>query len=62
MGRTVCTEPQCLYKCDLYHYLIPYFKSLLFTWQEYYYMRTGVVKEHSVGITVTQVLYKEEIQ
>ena len=21
MGRTACTEPQCLYKGDLYHYL-----------------------------------------
>jgi len=21
MGRTACTEPQCLYKCDLYLYL-----------------------------------------
>jgi len=21
MGRTACTEPQCLYKGDLYHFL-----------------------------------------
>jgi hypothetical protein len=25
MGRTACTEPQCLYKGDLYLYLFTYF-------------------------------------
>jgi hypothetical protein len=24
MGRTACTEPQCLYKCELYLYLSPF--------------------------------------
>jgi len=23
MGRTACTEPQCLYKGDIYLYLVP---------------------------------------
>jgi hypothetical protein len=29
MGRTVCTEPQCLYKGDLYLYLTAYVGTLL---------------------------------
>ena len=28
MGRTACTEPQCLYKCDLYLYLYDFEKRL----------------------------------
>jgi len=30
MGRTACTEPQCLYKGALYLYLLPKGKSLNF--------------------------------
>jgi len=28
MGRTACTEPQCLYKGDLYLYLLLYLPEL----------------------------------
>jgi len=38
MGRTACTEPQCLYKGDLYLYFLPYpFET------NYYFLNTKIV-------------------
>jgi len=31
MGRTACTEPQCLYKGDLYLYLYWFFTATMVT-------------------------------
>jgi len=42
MGRTACTEPQCLYKGDLYLYL---YAPHNFIWAEVYTVYRPVLKD-----------------
>ena len=46
MGRTACTEPQCLYKGALYLYLYAYYPAVVSAFKtiKYIYMGTAVAQ------------------
>jgi hypothetical protein len=58
MGRTACTEPQCLYKVDLYLYLYLYFSACTrvhFYLYLYLYFRACTRVHFSFTFTFTSV-------
>ena len=59
MGRTACTEPQCLYKGVIYLYITYVFNTslLLFSlWMLFDYNKTSFVRQ--CAILYEQILYE----